>query len=397
MTILLLAVGLGAASWMKARTASATGGARPPPRPAPPPPPVEPLELRALSRDAAVAINAAVPFARGPNPAARPFRLKDSGADRARAIDCLAAAMLYEAGAADADGQRAVAQVVINRLRHPAFPKTICGVVFQGQERSTGCQFTFTCDGALARVPPRPAWRAAQQRAERALSGTVFKPVGYSTHYHTDWVVPYWSASLDKVAAVNSHLFFRWAGWWGTPPAFRFNSTGPEPTIARIAFLSTVHRPIPLPTPSPGATGVAALAVLPASKPRRVTTVSAARDTFLVVLDPGASPDSYPALALETCGDRSFCKFVGWTDVAKAAEALPLSDAHVANQAFSYLRNRANSFEKMLWNCAQFKRPHPDQCMKAPPPVPSPSPATTPRTAPAPAPSASPHPLRSPA
>ncbi|MCZ3110870.1 cell wall hydrolase, partial [Acinetobacter baumannii] len=69
---------------------------------------------------------------------------------QARAIDCMAAAVLYEAGD-DAVGQRAVAQVVINRVRHPAFPKTICAVVFQGSDRATGCQFTFTCDGALVR------------------------------------------------------------------------------------------------------------------------------------------------------------------------------------------------------------------------------------------------------
>lgn len=343
-----------------------------------------------------MAINAAVPFVRGPNPAARPFRLKDSGDDLARAIDCLAAAMLYEAGGADADGQRAVAQVVINRLRHPAFPKTVCGVVFQGQERSTGCQFTFTCDGALARVPAPAAWRVAQARARQALTGKVFKPVGHATHYHTDWVVPYWSASLDKVAAVNSHLFFRWTGWWGTPPAFRFSPARREPMIAKIAFLSAAHRPAPSPALVPGAMGAAALAVLPASKPIRLLTASAAGDTFLVVLDRTASPDSYPALALETCGDRPFCKFVGWTSAAKAADALPLSDTQVADQVFSYLRNRANSFEKMLWNCTQFKRPHPDQCMKTPPPVLRPSPVATPRTAPVPAPSASPPPLRSP-
>ncbi|MDE8453312.1 cell wall hydrolase, partial [Klebsiella pneumoniae] len=93
---------------------------------------------------------ASVPFVEGPNPAARPFRLPGDAPQQARAIDCMAAAVLYEAGD-DPVGQRAVAQVVINRVRHPAFPKTICGVVFQGSERPTGCQFTFTCDGALVR------------------------------------------------------------------------------------------------------------------------------------------------------------------------------------------------------------------------------------------------------
>ncbi|MGJ3626051.1 cell wall hydrolase [Sphingomonas sp. MMS24-JH45] len=84
-------------------------------------------------------------------------------------------------------------QVVLNRLRHPAFPKTVCGVVFQGAERSTGCQFTFTCDGALARQPSPLAWDRARKVAAAALAGAVYRPVGYATHYHTDWVVPYWS------------------------------------------------------------------------------------------------------------------------------------------------------------------------------------------------------------
>ena len=112
-----------------------------------PPPPVEPVQIYALGPEEARAFNAKIPFSRDPNPAARPFLFRGSDADLARATDCLAAAQLYEAGD-DAIGEQAVAQVVLNRVRHPAFPKTVCGVVFQGQERRTGCQFTFTCDGA---------------------------------------------------------------------------------------------------------------------------------------------------------------------------------------------------------------------------------------------------------
>src|SRR3546814_6482927 len=91
-------------------------------------------------------LNAATPFSALPNPAARPFRLAGGAANLARATDCLAAAAWYEAGD-DPSGERAVVQVVLNRLRHPAFPNTVCGVVFQGSERVSGCQFTFTCDG----------------------------------------------------------------------------------------------------------------------------------------------------------------------------------------------------------------------------------------------------------
>ena len=149
-------------------------------------PPVEPTRFQNLPPDEARAWNAEVPFVPGPNPAARPFRLTGAPEDQARAIDCMAAAMLYEAGD-DPVGERAVGQVVINRARHPAYPKTICGVVFQGQERRTGCQFTFTCDGALARLPDPAKWARAQVLAQQALAGAVVAKVGYATHYHTDW------------------------------------------------------------------------------------------------------------------------------------------------------------------------------------------------------------------
>src|SRR3546814_18161788 len=81
--------------------------------------------------------------------------------DRARALTCLADAVYYEAASESDAGQRAVAQVVLNRVRHPAFPATVCGVVFQGSERASGCQFSFACDGAMARTPSGEAWRKA--------------------------------------------------------------------------------------------------------------------------------------------------------------------------------------------------------------------------------------------
>ena len=204
-------------------------------------PVVEPLALVDVAPDDARAFNATVPFSTDPNPAARPFRIGGDPASQQRATACLAAAVLYEAGD-DAVGERAVAQVVLNRLRHPAFPKTVCGVVFEGSDRRTGCQFTFTCDGALARRPSEAAWTRAERIAAAALAGSVYAPVGQSTHYHTDWVVPYWQSSLDKVAAVHTHLFFRWTGWWGTPPAFNRTPSTVEPAEPQLAAWSDAHR-----------------------------------------------------------------------------------------------------------------------------------------------------------
>ncbi|WOK37140.1 cell wall hydrolase [Sphingomonas sp. C3-2] len=319
------------------------------------PPPVEPLEVRDLTPAEAVAFNATIPFSTAPNPAARPFKLAVTGVERERATDCLAAAMLYEAGSGDPPGQRAVAQVVLNRLRHPAFPKTVCGVVFEGAERTTGCQFTFTCDGAMARLPAPDMWDRVRTLAAKILNGEVYRPVGHATHYHTDWVVPYWSDSLDKITAVGTHLFFRWQGWWGTPPAFRRQYDGPEPEIAKLAALSPAHAGA-VQLADTGTTGL-----VPASVPRAMTIIDG---SFIATLDQSALPESFESLARETCGTRSYCKFMGWTDSAQVPGALPLTNEAMAAMSFSYLRDEKTGFEKALWNCAQFKRAEPGQCMK---------------------------------
>lgn len=338
-------------------------------------PPVEPLHLIDLSPDAARAYNRSVPFADGPNPAARPFHFGGSDRDLLRATACLAAAEVYEAGD-DAAGEKAVAQVVLNRLRHPAFPKTVCGVVFQGAERSTGCQFTFACDGALARwKPTATAWDRARDIATKALHGSVDKTVGYATHYHTDWVVPYWSASLDKIARVGAHLFFRWSGWWGTPPAFNRHRDGAEPVIALLAPLSPAH--------AAGADAPAEDAVLPLNAAAIAngglpTPLVAAPDTFFVTLDPAWPADSLPALAKAACGARPYCKFMAWPAKTKAPTSAALGPAEIATMAFSYLRDTGNGYDKALWNCDTFKRADPSQCMKRTPVLAKPAIVTPP-------------------
>lgn len=322
-------------------------------------PPVEPVALVDLTPDDARAFNETIPFSAAPNPAARPFRFAGSSEDLARATDCLAAAVLYEAGD-DAVGERAVAQVVLNRLRHPAFPKSVCGVVFEGAERITGCQFTFTCDGALARRPSAAGWKRAQEIATAALRGAVYKPVGQSTHYHTDWVVPYWQASLDKVAAVHTHLFFRWSGWWGTPPAFNRTASGIEPVEAKLAAISDAHKA--------GVAGDEAASVMEdaaaALQPTPPASINGDASSFLVTLPKGAAPETYPALAARACGARLYCKYSAWSDATKTPKSLPLEPADITAMTFSYLRDKSADYEKALWNCQQIKRADKSQCMK---------------------------------
>ena len=188
-------------------------------------------------------INASLPFAAAPLQSARAFTVDEASSDHRRALLCLTQAVYYEAGYEPVEGRRAVAQVILNRLRHPAFPKSVCGVVYQG---STGavCQFSFVCDGALYRRPSQSAWNEAAVVAEAALDGYVEKSVGEATHYHADYVAPRWAPMLAKVAKLGAHIFYRWPGAWGTSAAFTGRYVGepydpatlrPAPRAATIA------------------------------------------------------------------------------------------------------------------------------------------------------------------
>jgi spore germination cell wall hydrolase CwlJ-like protein len=210
-----------------------------------PPAPV-PLLIRDLAPETALQVNAEIPLAGGPNPAARPFVVGAIGTEtRARALECLTSAVYYEAAQESTEGQRGVAQVVLNRVRHPAFPNSVCGVVYEGSTRVTGCQFTFTCDGSMRHAPIPSLWNRARKVATAALNGSVYAPVGYATHYHANYVVPYWASSLVKTTVEGAHIFYRWAGGWGRPVAFSDRWTGREgnPASLRLAALNA-PRPV---------------------------------------------------------------------------------------------------------------------------------------------------------
>jgi spore germination cell wall hydrolase CwlJ-like protein len=160
---------------------------------------------------------------------AKPFYLQPGSVDHSRALKCLTDAIYYEAANEPDAGQRAVAQVIINRMRHPTYPNTICGVIYQGSERATGCQFSYSCDGSMARTPARPAWLRAQRVALDMLAGSVYAPVGMATHYHATYVYPYWAPSLDFIATIGAHRFYNWKGSAGRPSAFFRSHAGREP------------------------------------------------------------------------------------------------------------------------------------------------------------------------
>ena len=203
-------------------------------------------------------------------PAARAFLSTGTGIDKARALKCMTQAIYYEAASESEAGQRAVAQVVLNRVAHSAWPNSVCGVVFQGSQRTTGCQFTFTCDGSLARKPSVQGWSRAQQIAARALAGEVYSPIGLATHYHTHWVNPYWAKTLDYAGSIGAHRFYRWRGNAGKPGAFASIYSGVE-TVAVSALRddgpSYAAVPVLPTTASYGAVAAAAAPAMPAAQP----------------------------------------------------------------------------------------------------------------------------------
>jgi len=221
----------------------------------PPTPP--PFILREIAPRDAQDLNRRIPFSTDPITPARPYKMAGDHGSFERAVECLATAIYYEAGAEPLDGQRAVAQVVLNRVRHPAFVPSVCGVVYQRSSGTNGCQFSFVCDGSLQRRPSQRGWVTARAIAAAALKGSVFAPVGYSTHYHADYVVPYWATSLAKEKIIGRHIFYGWPNWWGTAAAFsnRPISKEPDPRALRAMAVTLFAKSQGVPVdPPPNAT-----------------------------------------------------------------------------------------------------------------------------------------------
>jgi spore germination cell wall hydrolase CwlJ-like protein len=122
---------------------------------------------------------------------------------------CLAQAIYFEARSEPPEGWVAVADVVINRARNPRYPASICGVVFQGEYRRNRCQFSFACDGRSDRAYNRALWEKALRLADYKLSNiSPFPTLTEATHYHADYVTPYWSEKLERVSKIGRHIFY---------------------------------------------------------------------------------------------------------------------------------------------------------------------------------------------
>ena len=129
---------------------------------------------------------------------------------------CLATGIYFEARSETIKGQAAVAQVILNRVRNPAYPKTICAVVYQNDDWINRCQFSFACEGRKLRVTEPKEWKMAQQVAQAVTSGQIFLPeVGSATHYHAVYVRPNWARTMKRVDRIGQHIFYRtYGGGW---------------------------------------------------------------------------------------------------------------------------------------------------------------------------------------
>nr|WP_210340149.1 cell wall hydrolase [Microvirga splendida] len=123
---------------------------------------------------------------------------------------CLAEAVYFEARSEPVEGQAAVAQVVLNRVKSGLYPSSICGVVYQNRHRHLACQFTFACEGKALRIRDTESWDRARQVASAVLEGrTYLADVGGATHYHADYVRPSWSRRLKKMDVIGRHIFYK--------------------------------------------------------------------------------------------------------------------------------------------------------------------------------------------
>jgi hypothetical protein len=331
-----------------------------------------PLARSVLEPDDARERNAAVAFWPGPLRSAEPFVFKGSDEDRSRALECLATAVLYEAGD-DTTGEAAVAQVVLNRVRHAAFPATICGVVYQGAQRSTGCQFTFTCDGSLRRQMPEAAWRRAREVAGRALAGKVDRTVGLATHYHTDWVYPYWSPELRKLARVGTHLFFSWPGSWGGPLAFRREYRGNEAKAALAMEMPETLETLPngelvppriLGLPQAPARLPAGMGSVPLYG-NRLRLVHPDGRAFGLLAPPGAAASKLVNAALALCAKPGPCEVIAWSNEDDIPGEYPIPNDARSTMVFEYARDGTAGKGALLFDCERFPNRDPKLCLPA--------------------------------
>ena len=152
--------------------------------------------------------------------------------DSARQMRCLAEAIYFESRSEPEEGQAAVAQVVLNRVRSGIYPTTVCGVVYQDRNRPFACQFTFACEGKSLRVEEPGPWAVATRIAQGVVSGANYNPkVAEAVNYHANYVAPFWVGYLRKVDRIGAHIFYAMRDGVNWAPG-ALNGNGDRPPVA---------------------------------------------------------------------------------------------------------------------------------------------------------------------
>jgi hypothetical protein len=252
-------------------------------------------------------------------PAAAFYGSGTNPVDNLRAAICLTTAIYYEAASESDDGQRAVAQVILNRVKHPAWPNTVCGVIYQGSDGRV-CQFSYACDGSMARTPTREGWARASRIARAALSGYVHRPVGLSTFYHADYVNPLWNRKLIVANITGRHIFYRMPGTVGAPQTFYTSYRGFEPVPAPKPRAYVAAKPAPnVPVPTPIAPQMAGKGA-PVPYPGAVTGLAASPNPKLAA-QAAAQPVPMPEQRASKAAART--EDSGETYVTPDSEIMP--------------------------------------------------------------------------
>jgi spore germination cell wall hydrolase CwlJ-like protein len=131
-------------------------------------------------------------------------------------LSCLARGIYFEARGEPVSGQFAVGRVILNRVNSPAYPDTVCGVVYQNAHRKNACQFSFACDGIQDRIDDFDSWgrileRAATLLVRRSECSRITASTGLisiSTNYHATYVSPRWAKALVRTGRIGQHIFY---------------------------------------------------------------------------------------------------------------------------------------------------------------------------------------------
>ena len=172
----------------------------------------------------------------------------DAAEQQRRDHGCLSEAIYYEARSESLEGQLGVGEVILNRVASEFYPDDVCSVVYQGSSRVTGCQFSFTCDGSMRRRPRGEAWDQSRAVAANILMGSIPHALtGDATHYHTDYVDPYWNVGLVQTRTIGTHIFYRfpetgreWAAARTRQAAARYAARHATPLSDAVEDVQTV-------------------------------------------------------------------------------------------------------------------------------------------------------------